>query len=167
MPQVGDLTIYQEHGICRIDDICDKTYGGKTREYYVLRPIENGQDLTINLPVESKKKMLLKLMDRNEAEAVLKSFHSEGVEWIDQNSQRKQQYTKQINSGDRLEIAKVVNTLLRKKNKVEANGKKFYKNDEEMLQSIQSILFKEMALALDTTEAAVQKKINNIIAKSS
>lgn len=166
MPQVGDLTIYQEHGICRVDDICDKTYGGKTREYYVLRPIENSQDLTINLPVENNKKMLSKLIDRDEAEAVLESFHSEGIKWIDQNSQRKQRYTKKINSGDRFEAAKVANTLLRKKKEVEADGKKFYKNDEEMLKSIKNILFKEIALALDLTEAAVQRKINKIIAES-
>jgi len=116
--------------------------------------------------VENNKKMLSKLIDRDEAEAVLESFHSEGVKRIDQNSQRKQRYTKKINSGDRYEAAKVANTLLRKKKEVEADGKKFYKNDEEMLKSIKNILFKEIALALDLTEAAVQRKINKIIAES-
>lgn len=166
MPQVGDLTIYQEHGICRIDDICNKTYGGKTREYYVLRPIDDENGLTINLPVESKKKLLLKLINKKEAEEVLNSFHSAGVKWIEQHSERKQSYTKIINSGDRLQIAKVANTLLRRKQKAEADGKKLHKNDNEMLKTIQSILYKEMAIALDISYEDVKKKIHNIIAKS-
>jgi len=166
MLQVGDLTIYQEHGICRIDEICDKTYGGKTRKYYVLHPIENNQELTINLPVENRKVSLLKLIDKKGAEEILDSFQSKGIDWIERNSEREQVYSKKINSGDRIEIAKVANTLIRKKHEVEADGKKFYKNDNQLLKNIENILFKEMALALDTSVNNVSKKVNHIITKS-
>lgn len=165
MPQVGDLTIYQEHGICRVDEICDKTYGGKTKQYYVLRPLDDEHGLTINLPVESKKNLLLKLMNKEEAEEVLNSFYAEGISWIEQNSERKQTYTKIINSGDRLKIAQVANTLLRRKKQAEADGKKLHKNDTEILDTIQSILYKEMAIALELSIGDVKSKINSILAK--
>ncbi|MDQ6596090.1 CarD family transcriptional regulator [Bacillus salipaludis] len=41
MFNIGDLIIYSGHGICRVDDICEKTVSGITRTYYVLHPMEN------------------------------------------------------------------------------------------------------------------------------
>ena len=41
MYNIGDLIIYSSHGICRIDDICEKEYYGVAKNYYVLHPMED------------------------------------------------------------------------------------------------------------------------------
>jgi len=166
MLQIGDLTIYQENGICRVNDICEKTYGGKTRTYYVLQPIENSQQLTINIPVDNNKKGLSKLIDKAEAEEILQSFYSDGIEWIEKVQERDKAYTKIVNSRDRMEIAKVAKTLLLKKHELESVGKKFYRFDGELLTNIENILFKEMAIALDTSLDDVTTKINSIVVQN-
>lgn len=56
MLSIGDLIVYSSHGICRVEDICDQTYGGVTKKYYMLQPVDNDQNLTIHAPVESKQK---------------------------------------------------------------------------------------------------------------
>src|SRR5699024_10867351 len=107
MLQIGDLAIYQNHGICRVEDICDQTYAGVTRTYYMLYPIENSEGLTAYVPVENGKTLLLKLIDKEKAKKVLLSFHSEGIEWIQRPQRRSQVYGKIMHSGDRMETAKI------------------------------------------------------------
>ena len=51
---IGDTIIYSVHGLCQIDDICEKTYSDVTRNYYVLHPLSQ-TNLTISVPVDSDK----------------------------------------------------------------------------------------------------------------
>ena len=81
MYQIGELIIYSSHGICRIDDICQKTILGKTRQYYVLRPIENKENLTINAPIQQNENLIQRLINLEEANEILQSFKDEGIEW--------------------------------------------------------------------------------------
>ncbi|MCU9612668.1 CarD family transcriptional regulator [Caldibacillus lycopersici] len=162
MLKIGDLIIYAGHGICRIDEICDKTYAGITKTYYVLHPIENNQQLTISTPVDNET-AIMHLMDQEEANHVLQSFYSDGVDWIEKTPIRGKVYSNIINSRNRLEIAKLANTLLRKKYELEKDGKKLYELDSKLLLSIQSILFKELALAYNISTQAILEKIETII----
>ncbi|GAA0472129.1 CarD family transcriptional regulator [Alkalibacillus silvisoli] len=168
MLNIGDLIIYTSHGICRIDDISSMKINGVTKKYYVLHPIENDQQqLTINAPVDNDKIKMMKLINKDEAEKILESFDKEGAEWIDNPNLRSQTYKKVVNSGDRFDIAKVVNTLIKKKHELESNGKKFYEQDHKHLTNIQDILFKELALALDLSTDEIHQKINKRLLKAS
>ncbi|MUV37000.1 hypothetical protein JNUCC1_00806 [Lentibacillus sp. JNUCC-1] len=164
MLQTGDLAIYSTHGICRIDEICDKTYAGKTRTYYVLRPIENSSNLTAHIPVENGKTLLRNLIGKAEAKEVLQSFHSEGIEWIERPQKRALVYGKMINTGSRLDIAKLANTLIRKRNEIEDDGKKLNESDRQLLMDIKNIFFREIAFALNTNVDDITKKVNRILA---
>ncbi len=163
MFKVGDLIVYAEHGICRIDDITDQTFSGITREYYILHPIKNDQNLTISVPVNIKNSSMQNIMDKDEAEDILKVMETEEVEWIEKLQDRNRQYTKIVNTGDREEIAQVARTLIKKKREIEEEGKKFPENDRTLLETIESILFEEIAIALDTTPNKITQRIENII----
>jgi CarD family transcriptional regulator len=106
---------------------------------------------------------MLNLIGREEAEEVLQSFRSPGIEWIEKNTNRNQTYSQIISSGNRVGIAQIINTLMRQKHKVESNKKKLSNQDQKMLTSTQDILFKEIALALETTYEAVLDKVNSMI----
>ena len=166
MLQIGDLTIYQEHGICRVDDIQEMTFGGKTRTYYILHPIDNHEKLTLNVPVDNVHNILHELIDQNKAKKILETFRTEGTEWIEKPQQRTRRYEAIINSGDRIEIAKVASTLIRKKWEIEKDGRKFFENDQKLLTNIQNILFKEISIVLDTTVEDVTEKVIDILKAS-
>ncbi len=165
MFSVGELIIYSRQGICCIDDICKKTYDGVTKVYYVLHPIENCK-LTISIPVDNYKVTMLDIIDKNEAKQIIESFRFQGVSWIEICSQRNSIYLEVLKKGNRKEISKMVNTLMRKKYRADINGKKLYKQDHELLDFAQNILFKELAISLDTTFEAIYEKITNIIVES-
>lgn len=166
MLNVGDLIIYPAHGICKVDDIADKTYGKVTRTYYVLRPIENNGDLTIHAPVNNKNTELFRLINKEEAKEVISIFNSDKIDWIEKPQARMKNFADAVKSGDRVAIAKVANTIMRKRIEVEAAGKKIYENDKQQLINIQNTLFKELALALETSTEAIHKKVNHIIEKN-
>lgn len=158
----GDLVTYSTHGICKIVDICTKTYSGITRNYYVLHPIGDS-NLTIQCPTDNKQNVMQEMMDEGEAEEILESFKQPGMNWIEKPNDRKRYYSDMLKTGNRETIAKIVNTLMRKKRKVENDGKKLAEADRKMLCSIQNILFKELAFSLNTSFETIDKQVNKLI----
>lgn len=163
MFNIGDLVIYSTHGICKIDDICEKTVLGTTRPYYVLRPIEDNYHLKISAPVHSDKVLMLELIKEEEANEVIVSFKSPGIKWIDNPNKRHNVYSDIVNTGNRLEVAKVVNTLIRKKIEVERLDRKFHERDRKFLNNIQNILFEELAICLNTSLEYINELVNKKI----
>ena len=163
MNNIGDLVIYAKHGICRIDDICDRTIGGVTRAYYVLHPVENNHQLTISVPVDNENIVMLELVGEEEARELLETFRTPGAKWIDNANLRQQTYTKAINTGNRKEIALVINALIRRKIITEREGKKFYEQDRHLLSAAEDIMFKEMSHSLKASPNKIEKWVYNMI----
>jgi CarD family transcriptional regulator len=163
MFSIGDLVIYSTHGICKIDNICEKTILGTTRNYYELSPIENNQHLTISAPVQNDKIVMFELIEEDEAKEILATFQQPVLEWIDKPNVRQQLYSEIISTGDRIEIAKVVNTLLHKKLDAELQDKKLAELDRKLLINTQNILYKELAISLHTTVDDINEQINQSI----
>lgn len=165
MFKVGDLIIYSIHGICRVDDICEKIFQDVRKDYYILHPIEDNK-LTISAPVDSDKINMLEIITEKEAEEVLESFKQPGIQWIDVDTIRNREYSEIVKRGNRREIVQVFNTLLKVKNNVEGNGRKFYGNDKDLFNNIQKILFGELAIALNSSFDEINKRVMNIIKAS-
>ncbi|MFL0268692.1 CarD family transcriptional regulator [Candidatus Clostridium radicumherbarum] len=164
MFNIGDLIIYSVHGICHIDDICEKTYSGITRNYYILHPIDDCK-LKISTPVDNNKVTMLELIDKYEAEEILESFKLPGVSWVEIGSQRSEIYYEIVKKGNRKEISKVLNALLRKKHKTEVNGKKLHEQDNKLLKFIENILFTELAMSSNTDYEAIHEKVTSLISE--
>ncbi|MGG7143322.1 CarD family transcriptional regulator [Clostridium nigeriense] len=158
----GDLVIYSSHGVCKIDDVCEKTISYVTKSYYTLHPMEDNK-LSISIPVDNDKVSILELLTKEEAGTILESFKDEGVEWINIDKDRSEKYSEIIKKGNRTEIAKIVNTLMKEKINLESNGKKFHEKDKKMLSGIQNILFSELAFLLNTTSQEIEKKVSGYI----
>lgn len=162
MFNVGDLIVYSAQGICRIDDICEKTYLGITRNCYILHPLQD-PNLKICTPVDNDKVNMLELVDGDEAGEIIESFRLPGIDWIEPWGIRNQVYSKIIKKGNRKEISGLLNTLMRKKNQYEASGKKISEKDNRFLVLIQNTLFTELAMSLNTTFETINEKVSDLI----
>lgn len=163
MFNIGDLVIYSAHGICKINDICEKTFSGITKDYYVLNPMDNKHHLTISIPVNTDKVAILNLIDKDEAQDILDSFKYPGVEWYDKPNMRLQVYSDIIKNGERKEIARVINTLMRKKIETELHDKKQNEQDRKLMINTQNILFKELAISLNTSFEEINEMVIRLI----
>jgi len=161
--KTGDLIIYSTHGVCRIDDISDKTIADETKSYYTLHPINNAQKLQISIPVDSDKVMMLTLLDAEEASTILESFRSPGVEWNPHPNNRNREFLNVVHSGDRHEIAQVVNTLARRQAEALRSNKKLYEQDRKILENAKTILIKELSLSLDLSEETIEQTITTYL----
>lgn len=158
----GDLILYSVHGICKVDDICEKTISHIKKQYYILHPI-NEKNLSISTPVDNDKVAMLELLTKEEAQETLELFKNPGINWIEIDRERSEVYNEIIKQWNRREIVKIANTLMRTKIDLESNGKKFHEKDKKMLLDIQSILFSELAFSLDTTSEEIAKIVNRYV----
>jgi CarD family transcriptional regulator len=106
---------------------------------------------------------MLKLLNHDEAVEIIQSFKIPGTEWIVDVRQRNKEYRKIVNTGNRKEIAKIANTLMRNELELNLKGKKVYDQDRMLLKSIQDLLFNEIASAMDTTVEEVFQKVYRMI----
>ncbi|WP_203334812.1 CarD family transcriptional regulator [Planococcus beigongshangi] len=159
MFNIGDQIIYSTHGLCIIDDIREETIAGVTRKYYLLHPTENHHRITIRTPVDNDKVVMLSLMKKDAALDIIKAFEEAPLEWAESPNARFNYFSDILNTGDRQSVAQVVNTLMRRKIDAKLEGKNLYERDHKILNSAQSILFKELALALDITFEEVNQLI--------
>ncbi|MEH7379465.1 CarD family transcriptional regulator [Bacillus sp. JJ1533] len=162
MFKVGDLVVYSSLGICKIKDICEETYSGVTRKYYILHPIED-HNLIIRNPVDNDKVLMVGIIDRQDAKDMLESFKRPGIAWIEKGNERTREYNEIVMSGDRKDIAGIVNTLMCRKYEVEMTDKKLGDPDRRLLLHIQQILYKELAIALDTTFEDIAKEVERTV----
>ncbi|CAG9610443.1 CarD family transcriptional regulator [Pseudoneobacillus rhizosphaerae] len=162
MFDIGDVIIYSEHGLCQIDDICEKTIAGVTRTYYILHPLAQ-ENLQISTPIDNNKVVMLKTMEREEAEQLLESFKKPGIAWIEEHKKRYHQYLELIQTGDRKVIADIAITLMQKNLELKENNKRLYDQDRKLLQTIQNILFNEMAMSMNTSFEEIEERVNNLI----
>ncbi|NEU32001.1 CarD family transcriptional regulator [bacterium LRH843] len=167
MFKIGDLVIYSWHGICKIDDICEKTISGITSTYYVLHPLESNHKLTISTPIDNDKVIMLELVQKEEAREILESFKYPGIEWNENANMRPRIFTDIVSAGDRKKIAKLVNTLMRKKIEAELREKKLYERDDKLLTSTQKTLFNELAISLNTTFDEIYERVIGFIKENS
>lgn len=162
MFNVGDLVIYEAHGICHIDKISDKTLIDVTKPYYELHPLDD-PSLKISTPVDRATAVMKSIIERDEAEALIELFKQPGMRWMENNNQRANKFNAVVRTGDRVEITKIANTLLRRKHILDMNEKTLSNRDSNILDSIRDILFIEMAIALDMTNEALEDKIKQTI----
>ena len=164
MFNIGDVIIYSSHGLCQIDDICEKTYGDTTGTYYVLHPLENTR-LIINIPIDSDQVVMQNVLEKEEAEEVLHTFQQPGIEWIENARERTKKYKSLVKKGDRNVIAQVAVTLMRKKREATKEEKKLDGDDRALLANIENIMYKELAVSLDTSYEEIANKVKRLISQ--
>ena len=164
MFNIGDVIIYSSHGLCQIDDICEKTYGDSTGTYYVLHLLDNAR-LIINIPIDSEKIVMQNVLNKEEAEEILHSFQQPGIEWIENGRERTKKYKSLVNTGDRTVIASVAVTLMKKKREADADEKKLDGDDRVLLANIENMMYKELAVSLDTSYEEISKKVKLLVSQ--
>lgn len=164
MYKIGDLTFYKSHGICQIDSIVEQNFTGTPMQYYVLQS-KLRPGVTLYHPVESDNSQLEKLITSEEATKIMDTFANDANEWDDRNTNRQRFHTEILNRNNHLEIAQLMNTLLRKELTLQAQDKKLASQDTQMLHQISMMIFDVLELALKKTkqqlEQEIMKKINS------
>lgn len=148
MFQVNDTVMYGSSGVCRISEICAKKFGGSEVLYYVLKPVYD-ENSTIYCPVDSPKLKIRQLLSVNEIYRLIQEMPDTQTEWIDNEQQRKEKFSKIVKEGDHRELIKLIRALYFNREEKHRSGKKFYLSDDRIMKEAETILHEEFAHVLN------------------
>nr|WP_243108474.1 CarD family transcriptional regulator [Maliibacterium massiliense] len=147
MFQVNDTVMYGNTGVCRIVDIRQEKFAGRTAQYYILKPVDDAST-TIHCPTENAQAKIRKLLSPEEVYALIQIMPDMQAEWIESEQQRKEAFNNILKRGDHVELVKLIKALHFKRAEKLQAGRKFYAADEKVMKDAERMLHGELAYVL-------------------
>lgn len=162
MFKIGDAVIHPAEGVCEITDIAQKTFSGKTDEYYVLKAVYDSQS-TVYIPVEAVKlrPKIRHALSSAEINRVIDALEGHEPFKTENDNQRRLLFKEILASGKTDDIAGVLKTVHLLKNTAYSSGKKMKISDERIIRETEHTLFSEFAFSLGISPDAIPEYINN------
>ena len=138
---IGDKIVYPMHGAGVIEAIEEKEIMGEKQTYYIMRiPIG---DMKVMIPTKNAKEIGVRdVIDREEADRVIASFRSCSTEMDANWNKRYRENMVRIKSGDLLEVAAVIKSLVYRDNE-----RGLSTGERKMLHSAKQIFISELVIA--------------------
>jgi len=155
--RIGDKAVYPAHGVAEITGIESKEISGTKHTFYILRILENG--MRIMVPMKNVAAVGLRaVVNKSEVKEVYDILKSrevsvEGQTW----NRRYREYMEKIKTGSVFEIAEVLRDLSLLK-----HDKDLSFGERKMLDTAQSLLVKELAVAKSTKEEKIERELADI-----
>lgn len=149
MFEMNDMIIYGVQGVCKIEDIEERTFSGVRKTYFVLKPI-NEKGSTIYAPTDNEfvLKKMRRLLTIDEIHKLIDSMPEENAVWIENESERKVRYKEVLAGGAHLELIKMIKAIYTHKNECESEGKRLHMSDERFFKEAEQILYNEFQYVL-------------------
>lgn len=150
MYNINDAVVYGSNGVCVITAIENRDFSGENVEYYILQPVNNSKN-TFYVPTANSalKTKMRDVYSRKEIDSLISTMNDECCIWIDNDFQRKEEYRKIIDKGDRRELVRLIKTLYEKNTELNSQHKKLHSADEKFLKDAENILYSEFAYSLN------------------
>ena len=144
------MTIVYGSVLCTITDKKQITIGKTPREYYVLTPFFDEKNV-IYVPTDNDTLLakMQNILSKQQIHNLLKNMPDSGIQWIDDDRVRTQEYKEIINSGNREQIFLVTKTLALRKQELESKKRKLHAADEALLSRAEKFICEEFAVVLD------------------
>lgn len=164
MFKTNDTVVYGTEGVCKIDCIIQRKFRDELLDYYVLKPLL-GNSSIIYVPTNNEllTNKIHHLLSSNEIIHIINSMPETNTIWIEDDSERREEYKKIIQSGEREGLIKLIKTLLLHKKKRESDNKKLLTSDDQYLKKAEHLLYSEFAYVLDIDPDDVPKFIKEQI----
>lgn len=163
MFKVNDYVVYGLTGVCQIADITKEESNDTGEiEYYVLNPVYS-ENMTIKVPVNNQNILMRAIITKDDVLALIASMPGIESVWIEDNRQRNADYKAALRSGKNEEWLKIIKALYLEKEARATIGKKLSKTDEDLMNSAETQLNQEFAIALNISPDAVAEYIHQHI----
>ncbi|MCM1335220.1 MAG: hypothetical protein NC084_10135 [Bacteroides sp.] len=165
--KVGNAVVHMAEGVCRIEAIAEKTFDGRTDEYYVLRSVYNDRS-TVYIPVETVKNRpkIRPVLLKEEIDGIIRVLPEASAVSAENDNARRQLFKEILCSGDNGGVARVLKTIYGLKTKPVASGKKMRVSDERIVRETEQLLFSEFAYSLGITPEEIPAYIEEHIGKT-
>lgn len=158
MHSIGDVVVYGSSGVMRVVDISEESFAGQTHRYYVLCGGASNLNSKTFVPLDNEK-LVAQMRPLVTKEEILDILHNMDrypePEWIPDTRARQEMFKSIIESGDRGRIIAMIRSIQRTGLRRNAEGKKNYLSDENLMNKAQRILYTELSIVLGISEDEV------------
>ena len=156
MFNVGDKIVYPMHGAGTIDAIEQKDILGEKQDYYIIKM---PGEVKVMVPIAKASDVGVRsVINKEEAGKVLQVLEANETEMSNSWNKRYKENMDKMKTGDIYEVADVVRNLsYKQKEKGLSTGEK------KMLNNAKQILVSELVLVENTTNAEMEKLVDNKI----
>ncbi len=156
MYQIGDVVVYGPEGLCEIEQITEKNFGGEIINYYVLKQIGEGSSVTY-VPTENKKSLekMRHILKREEVAEMLKGVTEEDLSWIEDDRERQKFFKDKMLYGNIEDLMKMTRMLYLHRKDQEKTGKKMHISDEHFFKDAEKMIVEEISYVMDMPEQNV------------
>ncbi|MBR6349669.1 MAG: CarD family transcriptional regulator [Lachnospiraceae bacterium] len=165
MFKVGDLIVYGNTGVCRVEEIGIPALAGaaEDKKYYTLSPYY-GRNSRIYTPCDNDKVVMRPVITKQEARELIGKIKSIGLLEITDEKKREETYKSVMRGCDCMEFISIIKTIYLRKQERIAEGKKVTANDEKYFNMAEDKLYGELAIALEIDKNKVKDYIASEVA---
>lgn len=163
----GEYVVCGNKGVCMVEDVTTLNISGvdKGREYYILKPVYTSGS-TVYVPVDSTKESIRKVLEREEADKLIRGIPDVPLITIANDKLLEQEYRGCMKSNNCEEWVKIIKTIyLRKQKRLEA-GRKVTAVDAKYFRIAEDNLYGELAISLDMPREEVESYITGEMEKA-
>ena len=160
MFQVGQLIVYGNTGVCRVEKIGPPDLVGAAEgvDYYTLSPYYS-QNSRIFTPCDNDKVVMRPVISKREARKLVDDIPYIELLSIADEKSREERYKETMRSCDCREFISIIKTIHERKLKRLAEGKKVTASDEKYFSMAEDKLYGELAIALEMDKLKVKAYI--------
>ena len=166
MFSVGDTVVYGTQGVCRIKEISMLKFGKTKAEYYILTPVSDERSV-VYVPTANEKLVskMRELISREELDELIATAAENELEWISDDTGRKNYCDEVVKTGSRCELMQLVGMLYNRRELLKDCKKHFHNVDAQYLKAAERLLHDEFAYVLGISVDEVPEYISQRIAK--
>ena len=165
--EIGEVVMYGTDGLCRINDIVERDFGGSKSTYYVLNLVyRRGSVIYVPVGNEKLESKMRTLLSETECKELIRSIKGAEYIWIDSENERKQRYREILGGNDRRELVRMIKTLYEHRRVQEGHGKKMHMTDQKILKDAERIFYDEVAHNLNMRPEEVHQYILDVMAEN-
>jgi CarD family transcriptional regulator len=160
MYKVGDKVVHLSHGLGEVVNIEEREFPERGKEkFYILHIVDNGAPKKVFVPVIGAENRLRSVITRFETAKVWNALKSKATDTIDSQTwnRRYREYMEKIHTGNVLEVAEVLRSLI-----ILKHDKDLSFGERKLLDQAKSLLVKELSVAENTSESEVESKLEQI-----
>ena len=149
MFQVGEHVLYGLNGVCKIDAIEGKKFDDEIHEYYILKPVfDQGSTIFVSTKKEPLVAKMIPILSEKDVSTLIDTLSDNEGFWIENESERKEQFRQIIESDDRRKQLGIFKAYLLHKMKLISMKRKMHTGDEILLKNVEKRILEEFSFVL-------------------
>ena len=163
MFDVGEFVVFGSDGVCRVESVGALDMDGISKEklFYTLIPLGKSGNGKIFAPVDGKKVIIRRVVNREEANKLIDEIKEIGKLEIQDEKKREERYKEVIHNCDLREVIQLIKEIHARREMRDAIGKKLTAMDERYFMIAENCLYSELSLPLEMEKSEIKEYITS------